>query len=118
MCTTKKYYDNVSEYNVHRKQYNEEKITCPDCGAIIKKSSYRNHKESNKNKQYYSNTVQTLLDVFGICLNRSKRIQKNGKRLFTYSLSVNEEIKNILDLKYRLVDEIDRYSNLFIKNSC
>jgi hypothetical protein len=68
---------------------------------------------NNESKQHYTNTIQTILRVYGIKFKASGRIQRKGKRYYTYLLSVNEQIRNIMDLKYGLPTDEGEYDKLF-----
>jgi len=71
---------------------------------------------NQKDKQHYSKTVLFLLDGIGIKLGISGRVQVAGKRTYVYSLSVDGEIKDIIDLKYGAKrGDIDKYDCLFKK---
>ena len=51
---------------------------------------------NDKNKMFYVKTIQTLLESYNIKLNIDKRIRKGKKREYEYSLSVDEQIRDIV----------------------
>ena len=65
------------------------------------------------NQLHYVKTIQSILGLYGICLKSGDRCQKNGIRSYSYSLSVDEQIKNIVEFKYGEAIEINFYKGLF-----
>ena len=51
---------------------------------------------NDKNKQFYISTIQTLLESYNILLKRGKRVRKGKKREYSYSLSVDKQIRDIV----------------------
>ncbi|AAV50284.1 hypothetical protein [Acanthamoeba castellanii mimivirus] len=73
-------------------------------------------KEINEfNFKHYFETVQAILRSYGIDYCRGKRKRINGGREFEYSLSVNKQIRDIIDFKYGLSDSVNDFPNLFHK---
>ena len=60
-------------------------------------------------------TVQTLLASYSVNLKRVKRKQVNKKVSFEYSLSVNKQIKNIVQFKYNETDTVKGFPEIFRK---
>lgn len=54
----------------------------------------------SKNKSYYFDTIQALLDLFGMKLSREKRVRKNKKSSYIYSLCIDPQIREMADVKY------------------
>ena len=72
--------------------------------ALFFKSKNINTK---KNNIYYMKTIQSILILYGINFKIHKRIRINSKLQYEYCLSVDEQIKNIIDFKYKInIDEI------------
>lgn len=72
--------------------------------ALFFKSKNINTK---KNNIYYMKTIQSILILYGINFKIHKRIRINNKLQYEYCLSVDEQIKNIIDFKYKInIDEI------------
>ncbi|QTF48899.1 hypothetical protein qu_978 [Acanthamoeba polyphaga mimivirus] len=71
-------------------------------------------KEVNEfNFEHCFKTIQAILKSYGIDYCRGKRVQKDGIREFEYSLSINKQIKDIVDFKYGLTDSVEEFPNLF-----
>lgn len=71
---------------------------------------------NEKNKQFYANTVKTLLESYNIIIKRGKRKKIKNKLSYEYSLSVDEQIKNIVEYKFGKINQISgRYSKIFVK---
>jgi len=81
--------------------------------SLFFKSKGKSGPLSGKTRQFYSNTIQNMLGLFGIELKRGKRVKIGKKLQFMYSLSVDKQIKKIADFKYGKKDDIDIYSELF-----
>lgn len=56
----------------------------------------------NTNKNHYIRTIKSLLKSYNINFGILKRIRQGAKLVYTYSLSVDKQIKNIIDKKYNL----------------
>jgi hypothetical protein len=48
------------------------------------------------------NTLISLLDSYNIELRNGKRVKKNGKLKYEHSLAVNEQLMNMIKIKYNL----------------
>ncbi|AEQ60155.1 hypothetical protein [Acanthamoeba polyphaga mimivirus] len=73
-------------------------------------------KEVNEfNFEHYFKTIKAILQSYGIDYCRGNRKRVNGRREFEYSLSVNKQIRDIVDFKYGLSDTVDDFPNLFHK---
>jgi hypothetical protein len=117
--------DYLTDVEIDGEQYAKAMIDIADNSLYFKnegenrslffKSKGKFGKICEKNKQYYANTIQTLLELFSIKLMRGKCYRKKDKLVYKYSLSVDENIKKIVDFKYDIVDEIDIYTNIFKK---
>ncbi|AKI80651.1 DEAD-like helicase [Acanthamoeba polyphaga mimivirus] len=67
------------------------------------------------NVKNYMNTIQCTLKDYGIVFKRLPKRRQKGKFIHDYSLSVNEQIKDIVDFKYGLNDNVKEFPNLFHK---
>jgi hypothetical protein len=83
--------------------------------ALFFKSKGKFKLPDEKNQIYYTRVIQSLLDRYGIILvaNGQKRI--NGTRKYTYLLSVDKQIKNIIDFKYGNTNKINIYKKIFME---
>ncbi len=70
---------------------------------------------NNKTNKYYISTLQSILLSCGIILKRGDRIRIGKKREYQYLLSVDKQIKNIIQFKYGEISNIGikKYNNLF-----
>jgi len=57
--------------------------------------------------------IQSLFNNYGIKFIASGKVQLKGKREYVYSLSVDEQIKNIVDVKHWKYHKIFGFKNLF-----
>ncbi|QGR54383.1 hypothetical protein [Moumouvirus maliensis] len=80
--------------------------------ALFSKKKLPYNKTNHSNKSYM-NTIKSVLQSYGIEFERGKRRSIKGKLVYDYSLSVNEQIKDIVDCKYGIIDTIDDFSSLF-----
>lgn len=62
MSTFKKYYDDV-DYKRRHIEHQKEKFTCPDCGAIVNRSSYWNHQQSARHKKNMRENSEILTEL-------------------------------------------------------
>lgn len=69
--------------------------------ALFFKSKDKMKPINEKNQIYYMRVIQSLLNSYGINFVRGKRIRENKKLGYSYSLSVDKQIKNIVDHKHR-----------------
>lgn len=75
-----------------------------------------NYATINKNnKQYYVKTVMALLESYNIFLRRGKRKRVKGNLEYEYSLSVDEQIKNIIEYKHGEANKVKGYPTIFNK---
>ncbi|AKI81608.1 replication origin binding protein [Acanthamoeba polyphaga mimivirus] len=73
-------------------------------------------KEINEyNFKHYFKTVKAILQSYGIDYYRGNRKRVNSRREFEYSLSVDKQIRDIVDFKFGLSDTVDEFPNLFHK---
>lgn len=75
----------------------------------------KNKQFSEENKQHYTNTIQSILRVYGIIFKATKRVRYQGKLGYQYLLSVDEQIRNIVNLKYGLPSDAKEYEPLFVE---
>jgi hypothetical protein len=68
---------------------------------------------SPDNFDHYSKTITAILDTYGIVLERNERKRLNGQRFYNYSLSVDKQIKDLVDYKYNFIDTVPGYEELF-----
>lgn len=101
--------EDISKNSIYFK--NEEKNR-----ALFFKKKGKIKPMDEKNKQFYANMVQSILGSYCIDLNRDKRSRKNKKRGFKYSLSVDKQIKNIVEYKHGEISKVDNYQELFKKS--
>lgn len=73
----------------------------------------KNQLFSNENKQHYTNTIQSVLRIYGIIFKASKRVRYCGKLGYQYLLSVDEQIRNTMNLKHGLPSVEGQYDELF-----
>jgi len=113
--------DNFDNISINSAQYTEA------IEDIIENSIYFSNESTNKllffkskkeciddnSVQYYVNTVQRLLELYGIIFSRGKRSHIGGKSVCSHSLSIDEEIKSILEFKYGISDEVGEYPSIF-----
>lgn len=81
--------------------------------ALFFKSKGKLRSLDEKTQVYYTNVIQSLLACYGISFNTGDRVCKNGKRTYVYSLSVDEQIKNIVEFKYNECNKVNFYKSLF-----
>ena len=81
--------------------------------ALFFKSKGKLKPINKKNQIYYTRIIQSLLNSYGIILVANGQKQINGIRKYSYSLSVDEQIKNIVEFKYGECDKINFYESLF-----
>jgi hypothetical protein len=62
MSTFKKYYDNP-DYRIRHISRQKKKIICPDCNAIISRSSYYIHRKSNKHLNNLKHNSELISDL-------------------------------------------------------
>ena len=67
--------------------------------ALFFKSKGKLKPINNKNQIYYTRVIQSILKSYGIILVANGQKQMNGIRKYSYSLSVDEQIKILLNLK-------------------
>lgn len=84
--------------------------------ALFFKSKGKLKPINNKNQIYYTRVIQSILKSYGIILVATGQKQINGIRKYSYSLSVDEQIKNIVEFKYGECDKINFYKSLFQEN--
>ena len=70
------------------------------CRPLFFKAKGKFKSLCEKNKQYYANTIRSLLASYCIILKISGRKRKKDKRIYEYSLSVDKQIKNIVEYKF------------------
>jgi len=80
--------------------------------SLFSKSKEKVFVSDEQKKMHNSKTIQSLLDTCSIQLIRGKR-SSSGGRLYDYSLSVDKQIKNIIDMKYGADIETNEYNGLF-----
>ena len=68
---------------------------------------------NDKNQMYYIKTIQSLLSLYCINLGIHKRIRKNKELMYTYLLSVDKQIKNIVEYKHNEINTVNKFKNLF-----
>ncbi|BCS83767.1 hypothetical protein QLL95_gp0356 [Cotonvirus japonicus] len=81
--------------------------------ALFSKSKGKLKNISEHNFDSYLKSVQHILNLYGIKYLRGNRVQINGVRKYNYSLSVDRQIKDIVDFKYKLSNTVDEFPNLF-----
>lgn len=66
-----------------------------------------------QNMMHYVKTIQSLLAMYCINLNISKRVSIKGTRKYIYLLSIDKQIKNMIEFKYCDIDNIEEFKTLF-----
>ncbi|BCS82490.1 hypothetical protein QLL95_gp0359 [Cotonvirus japonicus] len=94
------------EYSMYFKD--EEKFR-----PLFKKCPGKFKPISEFNAKSYMNVIKSVLSHYGIdfCICGRKRV--NGKLAYEYSLSATEQIKDIVDFKHKLIDDLSEYDDLF-----
>lgn len=68
---------------------------------------------NDRNKQFYFSTVQSLLASYNIHFGIKKRKRINKKLVYMYSLSVDKQIKNIVEYKHGETSEVIGFPSIF-----
>jgi hypothetical protein len=68
---------------------------------------------NSTNHVYYVRTIQMILSSYGIVLKQGKQIRIGTKRVYEYSLSVDKQIKDIVDYKHGKIKRVPDYPHIF-----
>lgn len=83
--------------------------------ALFFKSKGKLTELNDKTRKHYVNTIISILKLYGINLNTSGRIRVNGKRECVYSLSVDELIRDIINVRNGQPHNLKQFNDLFKK---
>ena len=88
--------------------FKSKKINKPNQNNIAK-----NIDKNNKNNMYYMRIIQSLLEKYCIDFVTTKRQKIKGEEIRSYTLSINKDIKNIIEFKHNECKDIKIYKDLF-----
>ncbi|QTF48902.1 hypothetical protein qu_975 [Acanthamoeba polyphaga mimivirus] len=83
--------------------------------VLFGKSKGESRKTNEFNIKNYIGTIKTIFEDYGILFKRGSRRRINGIPVYNYYLSVNKQIKDIVDFKYGYVNNVKEFPNLFYR---
>jgi hypothetical protein len=74
---------------------------------------HKNKSAENNSQQHYTRIIQNILATYGINFGIKKRVRQGKKLIYDYILSLDKQIRNIIQFKHGLKNKVKGYPTIF-----